>query len=132
MSRLFVDTSGWYAFLVSHESSHRAVRSILLEGNHLLITSNVVFSELFTLLVARHQEHAALSFGKTLKEGKIGALYRVSESDEEEAWKLLNARRGRGLSYADATIIAMTTRMGIKSIVTLDHGFREFGLEMFP
>lgn len=132
MNRLFVDTSGWYAFLVAREKAHQTVQSLLLDQNVELITSNTIFSELFTLLMSRGYESVALSFGDKLHSGNICAIHRISESDEEESWKILKQRRGRGLSYTDATTIALMKRLAFTQLVTLDQGFQEFGLEIFP
>lgn len=131
MSTLFVDTSGWYAFLVQKEETHQQIVSLLL-GKAELMTSNLVFGELFTLLVARGYEAIAISFGQKLKEGKIGRICRINENDEEKAWEILNRRRGRGLSYVDAATIALMNRLKCKTMVGLDGGFREFGFQLLP
>lgn len=132
MNRLFVDTSGWYAFLVAREKTHKVVQSLLLDQEVELITSNAIFSELVTLLVSRGYESVALSFGDKLRSGDICVIHRLSEPDEELSWKILKQRRGRGLSYTDATTIALMKRLALTQLVTLDHDFQEFGLEIFP
>ena len=130
--RLFVDTSGWYSFLVARESMHQAIRTLLLEKDHKLITSNAIFSELFTLLVARNHEAVGITFGERLRQGDECTVYRVSEVDEEKAWEILKERRGRGLSYTDATTIALMARLDVRDLVTLDRGFKEFDLNILP
>lgn len=132
MERFFIDTSAWYAFLVKNEKDHQHIVNLLTQPNQHLITSNNVFSELYTLLMARGYEEVAHSFGEKLREGKVGVIYRISEEDEEKAWGILKIKRGRGLSYVDATTTAMMERMQIKKIITLDSDFREFGFEIYP
>ena len=96
------------------------------------MTSNAIFSELFTLLVARNYESIAISFGEKLRRGSVCKVYRISETDEENAWVILKERRGRYLSYTDATTVAFMTRMKLQTLVTLDQELREFGFNALP
>ena len=131
MNRLFVDTSGWYAFLTK-EDAYESVQKLFLDKHTELLTSNAVFSELITLLIARDHESVALAFGEKLREGSICRIYRIVEEDEENAWIILKKRRGRRLSYTDATTVAFMNRIKLQKLVTLDHGFREFGFDILP
>lgn len=130
MSPLFVDTSAWFSFFVAKEKKHSFYKKLLLEEHHHLCTSMAIFSELFTLLVSRHHEDVAYLFGEKLKAGELGLLYRVTDADDAEAWDFLKQNRGRGLSYADATTIALMKRIKINRIATLDSDFVGFGLEV--
>lgn len=131
MTRLFVDTSAWYAYLVAADKHHKAVRR-LLESPMALATSNMIFSELSTLLMARGDESVALPFGDTLRDGQLCNMVRVAEEDEVYAWHILHDRRGRGLSYVDATVVAIMRRLRLTTIATFDDGFREFGVTLLP
>ncbi|MBI4366389.1 MAG: PIN domain-containing protein [Deltaproteobacteria bacterium] len=113
------------------ERAHKPVRRII-EAKDPLATSNLVFSELFTLLMARGHESIALDFGDHLRTGDFCNVSRVSDEDEMEAWRLLHEHRGRRLSHVDATIVTIMRRFHIRTIVTLDNAFREFDLDVLP
>jgi predicted nucleic acid-binding protein len=61
---IFVDTSVWFARLVSGDSNHLRTTTWLGENAELLVTSDYCIDECLTLLSARERPSLAIEAGK--------------------------------------------------------------------
>ncbi len=129
---LFVDTSGWYAFLNARDPHHREVTECLVTATAPLFTSNYVFDELVTLVLARVGHAAAVKVGAHLREPSGVELVRVTDAQEALAWELFCDRAGRGYSFTDCASFVIMREIGATAAVALDRHFASEGFETLP
>ncbi len=120
MSRAFVDTSAYYAFLDRTDTSHISAQSIfpkLLSDGSVLFTTNFVLAETHALLLNGIGRDAAMRFLDTFFQSAM-ILIRVTEADETTAREILRASSDKEYSYTDATSFAVMDRLHIKEALT--------------
>ncbi len=129
---LFVDTSGWMAYLSADETYHeQADQELRLAVNNLEIaiyTTDHVLAELIALMTSRRvRRQQILSDVDTIVHGmRITKLY----SDQSlflEAWTLLTNRPDKGWSLVDAISILRMQQLEVTEILTNDHHFTQAG-----
>ena len=89
---VFVDTSVWYAAADSGDASNARAK-VILAGNELLVTSDHVLIETWTLLHHRIHRRAAERFWEGLR-GGVATIEPVGAADLEAAWQM-------GISWRD-------------------------------
>jgi predicted nucleic acid-binding protein len=132
VSRVFVDTSAWYAFVDRADPSHDPVVATFKARRGRLVTSDYVFDEIVTLLRYRAGWAAAHRLGETLWSDRIAQLARISPGDCEAAWRLFARRDDQRLSFTDCTSVALMQRLKLTVAITLDSDFRALGLVTLP
>jgi len=129
---LFVDTSAWVATLERSSRAHSAVLDLLRGFPGQLYTSNFVFDEVVTLARLRHGHGTAKALGQgILTESDVHVL-RVSEEDEETAWRLFLDRPDKVYSFTDCTSFVLMRRLAIEEVATLDADFAREGFRVRP
>ena len=130
-SRVFCDTSFFYACLDPADVNHRRARALADEaarsGTVLWTTWDVV-SETVTLLRYRRSYAAALAFLTDVKPQLRLVAYGDRVRDEAEAVFRLYGR-GRRLSFCDAiSFVVAGTLLGHLPCLSFDEDFRRLGL----
>lgn len=123
---VFVDTSGWYAVLVSKDSRHVAVRS-WGRANEKLFTTDFVIDESLTLLRARGEFEKALDLGREAFDLQNFDVHFIDESDCRRTWEIFRSQPRRGWSFTDCTSKVVIERFHIHQALTFDRHFLEFG-----
>ncbi len=129
MSKVFIDTSAYFAFLDRTDTSHTLAQSIFLKlfsDDADLYTTNLVLAETHALLLNRIGRVAALRFLDTFFQSTM-TLIRVTESDETTARQTLHESSDKEYSYTDAVSFAVMDRLHIKEAFTFDHHFAQKG-----
>ncbi|MBU1599557.1 PIN domain-containing protein [bacterium] len=126
MLPIFVDTSGWYAFLDKDDANHESALKFIKELAQLLITSNYIIDETLTLVNDRLGHNVAIKIGQKLWNEEIAQLVRVTSSDEQEAWKIFVKYQDKGFSFTDCTSFVLIERLGIPSAFAFDDYFRQY------
>jgi uncharacterized protein len=124
---VFVDTSALFALVNRSDTDHeRAKRclSSLSNDNTTLVISNFILSETYTLILYKIGRTPALNVVNGLCE--TCELERVSEEDEEHAWRILNDFDDKTFSYVDATTFAVMTRLGLSRAFSFDEHFNQY------
>src|SRR5688500_12943071 len=114
-TRVFVDTSAFFALLDRRDSRHEnavAILQRLSSGRSQLVTTNVVLLETHALLLTRVGRSEALRFLDSIDTGSVQVL-RVSAADESEARAILRQYDDKYFSLADATSFAVMRRSQI-------------------
>ena len=130
---IFADTSAFYALLDGDDAEHsRALK--LWEGEPPdeggLVTTNYVVLESMALLQTRLGMTAVRVFRDA-----ILPLVRVEWIDEvvhAQAMSAFIAADRRGLSLVDLSSFETMRRLGIRSAITFDRHFRQYGFEIVP
>jgi predicted nucleic acid-binding protein len=133
VSRVFGDTSAFYAFLVSSDENHPAAVGAfdrLSARDAALVSSSYVLVETYALLEHRVGLEAIAAFRNDL-ESLLDIVW-VGGELHARALDLLVARRRRGLSLVDATSFVIMRDQAIDEAFTFDghfsdEGFRQVG-----
>lgn len=121
---LFVDTSIWYAAADSSDAGNARAKAILA-ADELLITSDHVLVETWTLLRYRLNRLAAERFWEGLRNG-AATIEPVGAADLEVAWQIGVSYRDQDFSFVDRTSFAVMRRLGIERAASLDDHFAIF------
>ena len=121
---LFVDTSVWYAAADSSDRSNARAKAILKSGE-ILVTSDHILVEAWTLLHHKIDRKAAERFWEGLRSG-IAVIETVTLADLEVAWEIGVSWREQDFSIVDRTSFAVMRRLGIDRVASLDAHFAVF------
>jgi hypothetical protein len=132
LTRVFVDTSAWYAYVNSGDPDHGRVVPLLESPELRLVTSNFVFDELVTLVRLRLGHSTAVKVGKTMRSSGNIEIVRVLPEDDDNAWAFFVSHRDKDYSYTDCTSFALMRRTGIDRAFATDRHFRQAGFAQEP
>lgn len=126
---IFVDTSMFYALTNENDDFHSSAVTIwdkLQAAQDIIVTSNYVLDETFTLLRKRRGRLVVDEFRKSLAGEYPIKIMRVIVSDEAKAWDyfLLD---WSDLSYTDCVSFAMMKRLEITHAAAFDNHFKRAG-----
>ena len=124
---IFVDTSAWYAIIDKNDQDHAAAVSKIQILDRPLVTSNYIFDEILTLLQARLGPSIAIPFGQKLWDQEVSALVRITEEDEEKAWRVFRQYTDKGFSFTDCRSFALMERLDINAVFAFDDHFVQYG-----
>ena len=119
---LFVDTSGWAAFVYRPDPAHgevvRAVQEAIRHKRQ-LITTNYILSELVALLTRNRFPHPGIIIAiNQLKSDLNVVILHVDETTDADAWRLLEGRQDKDWSLVDAASFVVMQRHGIAEALT--------------
>jgi uncharacterized protein len=135
MRAVFVDTSAFVALRNGSEAEHeraRATLAKLIEEGATLFTSNYVFAETYTALLARVGREEAIEWGRRFRAGAAVELVRLEPDVEDDAWQILERHGDKRWSYVDATSFALIERDGGGEAFAFDAHFAQRGLSVLP
>ena len=121
---LFVDTSVWYAAADSSDSGNARAKTVLGAGE-LLVTTDHILVETWTLLRHRIRRQAAERFWDAMRNG-VSVIEPVGAADLEAAWQMGVAWRDQDFSIVDRTSFAVMRRLGIERAASFDADFAVF------
>ena len=121
---LFVDTSVWYAAADKADASNLQAKAVL-SGAELLVTSDHVLIETWTLIHHRIGRRAAERFWEGLRSG-AATVETVGAADVDTAWEIGKSYRDQDFSIVDRTSFAVMRRLGIERAASLDDDFAIF------
>ncbi len=126
MTKVFVDTSAFYALADESDRNHARARDTyeqLIKMN--LITTDYVLLECWFLIGWHLGRRQAIRFWDGLRTGIVG-IVDVNEKDLNQARGIMNRFHDQDCSLVDAVSFAVMQREGIKSAFTFDSHFRMY------
>ena len=129
IERVFVDTSAIYAYINAKDPDHDRIKDFLNGFEGQLLTSNFIFDEIITLVVARMGHDRAVLTGQVLLNPEIFITIRVGLSDERSAWELFLNRQDKTYSFTDCTSFVIMRKMDIIRYLALDPHFQQEGFK---
>ncbi len=114
---VFVDTSAWYALQFRAEPDADNAQAIwvwLLRTARLLVTTNHVVGETYTLIRSWHGFPAAWDFIELSRRAHTLRIEHLSTPIEERAYAILARYREHAFSFVDATSFATMQALGIR------------------
>jgi len=123
MSRVFVDTTAWYALAAPDDASHdRAVR-LLGEHEGRLVTSDHVLVETWALVRSRRHRSAADQLIAAILDHSIAEAITATAQDMSTALRIGRTFADQDFSLVDRTSWAVMERCGIVTAVAFDVDF---------
>lgn len=113
------DTGVLFASLDRTDTHHNECAALLSGRNEDLIVPEPVVVEIDWLARSRGIPTATVTFLDSIAQGE-GVLCRLSIDDYRRVSQLLVRYRDLGLSFVDATVVAVAERLGEQVIATLD------------
>ena len=130
--KLFVDTWGWLALADRNERHHTQVTSYYAERTRrtgLIVTSDYVLDELFTILFSRLSFEVASRFADSVLRSPFITVERITPERFQKAWELrLKFADKPRISFTDFTSIATMNELGVSDVLTADKHFAQIGM----
>lgn len=101
----------------------------------ILLTTNFVRDESYTLIRTRIHHKAAIEFHNliaVLIRDKYVHLVQVTPEIEQDAWTIFERYDDKDFSYTDCTSFVVMQRFNITQAITDDHHFRQIGFQTLP
>ncbi|MDI6902404.1 MAG: PIN domain-containing protein [Methanocellales archaeon] len=125
---IFLDASVIVAYKNADDFNHkRAVKIYEKIGENKFgraMTSELVFSEVVTVLALRKDLQTAIEVGEVLRNARELTMVRASDVFSE-SWKIFREQKDANLSFVDASNIACMRYAGAKTIATFDKDFKK-------
>ena len=132
-SKIFVDTSGFYALLVKKDECHEKAQKVLREATKaktLFVTTDYILDETATLLRARSGGHLAGKFFKIVFSSKV---CRVEWTDQERFFrteKFYLKHHDHPWSFTDCLSFCVMGELKLSEAFTNDLHFRDAGYKV--
>jgi uncharacterized protein len=124
---IFVDTGALFALTVTDDPRHADVEAWYIKNTAPLITTDYCADELLTLLVARKRPEFAVSTGWKVFNEEIYRLHFLTPDQIRRAGLVFQSKHSFGWSFTDCTSKVLIDEFGIRTAVSLDEHFRQFG-----
>lgn len=121
-----------YAAARPDDPDHDVARAFLRTSRLRLHTTAVIAGEAYTLLRRRYDYAMAMRWAAAARRSELVTIHFAGPEDDARTWAILERLAGVPLSYADASLIALGERLGIRSVFAFDEDFRGAGLELVP
>jgi uncharacterized protein len=115
---VLVDTSAFYAFLDAKEPSHQQCKAAFAEAPLPLVTTSAVLTELFHLTMKRFKDQRGAWYLLRTRQIEISP---IATADLPALDTLMERYADRPMDFADATLVHVAEREGLKTILTVDH-----------
>lgn len=131
-----MDTGAFLAIENRRDAHHVeavAERDRLLATGELLVTTDYVLDETFTLLSVRASRSLAVEFGEAVRASRFLHVEYLTPDLLEAAWQIFKTFADKEFSFTDCTSFAFMERHGIVAAFSFDRHFRQYGrLLVYP
>lgn len=132
---VFVDTTAFYALADKSDKNHNdAVEyyNLLSAQTVVLLTTNYVVSETYTLIRIRLGHNAAVTAVEGIRESDLLEIVQSSENLDAAAFEILKKQSDKDYSFVDAVSFALMKSRGISQAFSFDEHFHQFGFQVLP
>ncbi|BBZ13180.1 PIN domain-containing protein [Mycobacterium branderi] len=128
----FVDTSFWAALGNATDARHDIAKELWASRPPVVVTSNHVLGETWTLL-NRRCGHRAAAAAAAIRYSAIVRVEHITAELEEQAWLWLARHDEREYSFVDATSFALMRKKKVHNAYAFDGDFSAAGfVELRP
>jgi len=124
---IFVDTSAWYAMTDADDADHVVAQAFIAALDRPLLTSNFVIAETITLVRDRLGHAVAIQVGEQFRKKALAEIVRITEKDENAAWRIFARYRDKEFSFVDCTSFAVMERLKLNTAFAFDAHFEQYG-----
>lgn len=129
---IFVDTSFWAALGNATDAHHVTAATLWATKPSLVVTSNHVLGETWTLLNRRCGHRVAATAAAIRYSARV-RLEHITADLEEQAWEWLARHDECEYSFVDATSFALMRKKNLQNAYTFDNDFSAAGfVELRP
>lgn len=107
---LFVDSSGWLAYLDPSDPNHAQAITSLAQASGAVITSDSVLWELSSAKPSGVDAISLASLMWNLWDEQVGELLEATEEDHSMAWKVFQKHRGPSPSFTDCINLVLLSK----------------------
>ena len=138
MKKIFIDTWAWVALTNKRDSMHTQAKDIYLrlkQEGYILLTSNFILDESYTLIRNRMDLETAVKFGErisAISKTNLIEIIHVTDKIEEKAWKIFEKYKSQNFSFTDCTSFVVMKELDIHECFTGDEHFKIFGFFVIP
>jgi predicted nucleic acid-binding protein len=125
-SRLFVDTSAYFALYSADDEHHARAVAVAIAARRRLFTTNYIVAETHALFLRRVGRNAGALFLEEMDRSST-VVERVSLQDEHRAREIIFNQPDKTYTLTDATSFAMMERLRIGTAFTFDRHFAQYG-----
>lgn len=130
---VFIDTSALLAVLNANDQFHKPARDVwirIIEEDQLLISTNYILLETITILQHRFGMDAVRLFQTGVY--PMLRIEWIGEEVHDKGISALFAANRKELSLVDCTSFEVMRQIGVQSVFTFDHHFKEQGFSVIP
>jgi uncharacterized protein len=132
---VLVDTSAFHALQNAGDVTEHDVASQIADDlehdRAVLVTTNYILDETYTLLRQVLGHSRAVAFGHEIQRGGI-EIVQVGESFQRDAWGIFEGYRDKDFSFTDCASFAIMKSIGLEVAFTFDRHFQQFGFRTLP
>ena len=130
--RCILDSAAAYALVERGDQHHERARAFVRDQATDFVLTSIVAGECYTLMLRRAGYRTAMEWRRSLDTSPLVNVHMLDAHDEVTIWSVLREYAGVPISYADASLIVLGKKLGIRSIFTFDSDFRQAGLNVVP
>lgn len=127
--RVFLDTSGIFAWLNEHDPHHALMLRLPREQGVRLVVTDYIIDEACALFVARNIAHRRTDLLRLIQKSRIVRLEWVGQKIFWQAWDWLGKYHDHPLSFTDCTSFATMKALRISEAATNDAHFQTAGFQ---
>jgi predicted nucleic acid-binding protein len=131
-SKVFIDTSGFYALLLSDDDRHRTAAEHLKRltaRKTLFVTTEHVLDETATLLRARKHGHLLAEFFRRVFASQVFQVEWTDPDRFRRAMAFFLKHHDQSWSFTDCLSFCVMQELGIRRALTKDGDFRQAGFD---
>jgi hypothetical protein len=132
-SKVFVDSSGWYALMDRRDHRHSKVNALvrrLIQGGSRLVSTDYVMDESCTLAKARAGSFMAFRLLDLVAKTAALDLEWIGPERFNQADTLFRKYHDQAFSFTDCTSFAVMREQRISDVITTDDHFRIAGYNL--
>lgn len=130
--RIFVDTSGLYAFLTKRDRMHGRAGHFLrraAKSKARFVTTDYVLDETVTLLMARGSRHLISPFFESVFGSAACSVEWMDPDRFEQTRRFLIKHDDKGWSFTDCFSFCVMRQLRLRDALTTDERFRQAGFD---
>jgi len=127
---IFIDTSAFLAIENRRDAYHKqalAYRDTVLQSGQILITTDYVLDESYTIIRIRAGHTIAVQFGEDIRSSRVVQIEYMTSELLENAWRIFKSFADKEFSFTDCTSFALMEHLNIDTAFTFDDHFRQYG-----
>ena len=125
--RIFLDTSGIYAWINGRDPHHDLMLSLPRKAGVRLVVTDYIIDEACTLFVARNIAHRRKDIFRLIQSSKIVQMAWVGQDIFWQAWEWQEKFHDQALSFTDCTSFVVMKSLGLTEAATNDAHFQTAG-----
>ncbi len=124
---IFVDTSGWFASIISTDQDYESARKWFLQNKEPLFTTDYIVDETLTLFRSRGENTRALQIAEEFFSQELSEIYYLSKEDILQTWEIFRQFSDKEWSFTDCSSKYICEKLNITHAFSFDKHFKQFG-----